>query len=298
MNDRSMSNKSVIVCYGEILWDMLPKGLFLGGAPLNVACHFASWGNVALMYSAVGKDVLGLEALNRIKRRGVSSRYILVNNHLKTGMVHVDIGDSEEPTYVFDSPMAYDSIRVNRDMLETSSVADAFVYGTLAQRETMNRKGLKRLLKKTRGLKFYDVNLRPPCMNRSLVLELASYADFLKLNLQELAWILDTNLELISLGAAVKAISELTETKRVCVTLGSEGVYYLDGDKTFEVSAPKIDVKNAVGAGDAFLARFIQGVLKKEDTLFQLQASCEYGSHVASIEGALPELCELGILEG
>lgn len=293
-----MSNKSVIICYGEILWDMLPKGIFLGGAPLNVACHFAAWGDAALMYSAIGKDVLGMEALDRIKKRGVSSRYIQINNHFKTGTVRVDISESGEPTYVFESPVAYDSIRVNHAMLETSSVADAFVYGTLAQRESMNRKGLRRLLKKTGGLKFYDVNLRPPCMDRSLVMELASYADCLKLNLEELAWILDTDLKLISLGAAVKAISELTETRRVCVTLGSKGAYYLDGDKTFEVPAPQVEVRDAIGAGDAFLARLIQGILKKEDTVTMLQASCEYGSQIASIEGALPELCELEILKG
>ncbi|MBN2068669.1 MAG: carbohydrate kinase [Opitutales bacterium] len=283
-----MSVPPRIVCYGETLWDVLPQGIFLGGAPLNVACHLAMWGVPIALISSVGNDFLGDEALKRLQTKGVDTRFIGRQNNRPTGTVKVRIDASGIPQYDFTEPVAYDQIKTNRLMVDAVSGAFAFVYGTLAQRGRGNTKSLNDLLQCRGPLKVYDVNLRPPCMNRSLVLELAADADLLKLNLEELAWIMDTGLQYISLPAATKAISEKTETTRICVTLGDQGVFYYDSGRTWQVPAPPVEVRDTVGAGDAFLAKLLYGLMLQMTVDEMLSDSCAYGASVAAINGALP----------
>src|SRR5918911_4746997 len=125
---------SEILCVGEVLWDALPAGLFLGGAPFNVACHLRAAGMPVTLVSRVGADLLGEEALRRVARYGVGTDLVQVDPALPTGFVRVTIDDAGNPEYEIVEPAAWDAIEPTDALLARAAGARAVVFGTLAQR--------------------------------------------------------------------------------------------------------------------------------------------------------------------
>src|ERR671932_1315357 len=123
-----------ILCVGELLWDALPAGLFLGGAPFNVACHLRAAGLPTTMVSRVGSDLLGEEALRRLARYGVGTDLMQVDPSLPTGFVRVTVDDADNPAYEIVEPAAWDAIAPTETLLRRAADARAIVFGTLAQR--------------------------------------------------------------------------------------------------------------------------------------------------------------------
>ncbi|HEY8649768.1 MAG TPA: carbohydrate kinase [Chthoniobacterales bacterium] len=287
--------------YGEILWDCLPSGKHAGGAPFNVAAHLAQLGASVALISAVGQDSLGDEILAVAGHKNVDATFIRrVRVGLPTGTVLVTVDERGNATYELVQPAAWDEITVSKDALAAVAQARALTFGSLAGRSLYNREQLDRLLAVRGPLKFFDVNLRPPFTDYQLILDWAKRADVLKLNDGEvgrLAFWLRTGRDEPNTPRTPDAIAECcaqlaeaTHGSRICVTLGEEGAALWDRGTLVTAPAPKVEVKDTVGAGDAFMAGLMIGLTCGADSRPVLENACRLGAYVASHHGATPIL--------
>ncbi|MCP3927578.1 MAG: carbohydrate kinase, partial [Bacteroidetes bacterium] len=153
-------NKKV-VCFGEILWDMLPTGKVAGGAPMNVAVHLHNFGIPAEMISKAGNDTLGGALIEFLKEKGVNTQYIQRDYSHPTGTVNVNLSDRSEVIYEIVEPAAWDFIDFSESLKTLIQEADVFIFGSLCARNEQTRKTLFDLLDQAK-LKIFDVNFRPP----------------------------------------------------------------------------------------------------------------------------------------
>lgn len=277
-----------VVCIGEILWDSMPLGLFLGGAPFNVAYHMNKLGANVHFVSCVGDDDLGHEAIKRTAIHGMSTDLIQVNYKYKTGFVDVDLGAKGIPFYDIKKPAAWDFITQTNELYEAMENADVIVFGTLAQRMETSRKTINSL-KKCSALKVLDLNLRVPFDDNVIVQSSLEMADFLKVNIDEL----DQLKNWFNLPSEnEEAVSELArkfEFKGVTITLGGDGAVFFDGSKWVENEGEQITAVDTVGAGDAFLAALITGYMKKLPSAECLKLANKLGAFVATCYGGTPD---------
>jgi fructokinase len=287
--------------FGEILWDCLPSGRHAGGAPFNVAAHIAQLGVSVSLLSAVGQDPLGDEILEIVQNKGVNIEYVgRARIGLPTGRALATVDAMGNATYELVRPVAWDEIIVSAEAVEAVRKAGAFIFGSLASRSPYNLEQLDRLLEVTGPLKFFDVNLRPPFADPKRIVELATRADVLKLNHDEVGQIASwlrtgeatpnppENPEAVAKACAT--LSEATNTPRICVTMGAAGAALWDRGQLATALAPKVVVKDTVGAGDAFMAGLIVGLTRGADTQIVLDTACRLGAIVASHDGATPLL--------
>src|SRR5579885_250213 len=179
----------LVLCFGEILWDFLPDGLFPGGASLNAAYHLNRHATNAQVVSAVGRDVLGDELLRRCVDWNLSTDHIARLEGVSTGYVRVAVGANGDAKFDITPDVAWDRIAVTDAMLRSAARADAIIFGSLAQRSSANRSALARLLAAlpAGALRVFDANLRPPYDDLALVRELARKATLIKVNSTEAA---------------------------------------------------------------------------------------------------------------
>jgi fructokinase len=278
---------SEILCVGEVLWDALPEGLFLGGAPFNVACHLRAAGTPVSMVSRVGSDRLGQEALRRAARYGVGVDLVQVDDTLPTGFVSVAVDDAGTPTYEIVAPAAWDAITAGDALLARAADARAIVFGSLAQRHATSRRTIERLLD-SKALKVFDVNLRPPFEDRDVVRRSLQQADVVKLSDSEMTRVADWFDLRGTPRAAAAGLAESFGCSVVCITRGRDGAaLWHDGTWT-EHPGFAVEVKDTVGAGDAFLAVLLVGLLSGGDDAMLLQNANLIGAYVATQFGALP----------
>ena len=278
---------SEILCVGEVLWDSLPSGLFLGGAPFNVACHLRAAGMRAAMVSRIGNDRLGTEIVARATRFGVTVDLIQVDEQLPTGFVDVTLDDGGVPAYDIVAPAAWDAIAISETLLKRAASARAIVFGSLAQRQAVTRATLERLWESD-ALMVFDVNLRPPFDDRDVVRRSLQRADLVKMSDQELhqlaAWFgLPSG---IREGAA--AIAEQFGCDTVCVTRGDQGASLLHEGSWIEQDGFEVEVRDTVGAGDAFLAVLLVGLLNGTAPGAALEHANLIGAYVVTQYGAVP----------
>lgn len=284
-----------ILCVGEVLWDALPEGLFLGGAPLNVARHLHALGEEAIMVSRVGDDRLGREALRRLQARGMSTDLIQMDTERETGFVEVTLDEEGTPDYEIVQPVAWDALARTDPLAERAAQAAAIVFGSLAQRsETACR--TVRALCAGDALKVFDVNLRPPHDERSVVEASLDIADVVKLNDHELVrmegWFGLSG----SVRETVEGLAERFACRAVCVTRGAEGSALWKDGRWWEHAGYRVRVKDTVGAGDAFLAAMLSGLLARRAGAELLDLANRLGAYVATRSGAVPAY-EVGELE-
>lgn len=293
---------SEILCVGEVLWDSLPAGLFLGGAPFNVACHLRATGLPVTMVSRVGADRLGEEAMRRAARFGVGTDLVQVDPLLPTGFVRVTVSDAGEPAYDIVEPAAWDAIAPGDALLERAGRARAIVFGSLAQRNAVTRGTIERLWETEAALVF-DVNLRPPYDDREVVRRSLHHATFVKASekeLQRIAGWFDLPVagsaggggtRTKKKGALVKTVAALAETfgcDAVCVTRGRRGASLWRDGRWTEHPGFDVEVRDTVGAGDAFLAVLLAGLLTGADDRTLLRHANLIGAYVTTQPGALP----------
>lgn len=282
-------NKQPVVCFGEILWDCLPAGLFLGGAPLNVAYHLAQNAVHAIHVGAVGVDFLGAEALRRMDTWGVDTRFVMTHPELATGSVAVDFTE-EGPAYRIRRPAAWDQIIAGPSLLRLVRPA-AVVFGTLALRTQANRRALDMMLKAwPDALVVVDLNLRAPHDTVSALRFALSRASLLKVNDGELARLVGRDsLRSCDLEWAARSVLERHALQGLCVTAGSRGAGMLLGECWTWAAARKIKVEDTVGAGDAFLSTFLAAwLMRKESVARSLALACRAAEFVATQRGATP----------
>jgi fructokinase len=278
---------SEILCVGEVLWDSLPAGLFLGGAPFNVAGHLHTLGVSVAMVSRVGLDQLGAEALQRLARHGVGTDLVQLDPVLPTGFVSVAVDEDGIPAYDIVAPAAWDAIELRDGLLERAARAAAIVFGSLAQRHAVSRETIERLCA-VDVPKVFDVNLRPPYDDEDVVRRSLPRADIVKLNEHELDQMAGWFDLPAGLRARTTALGDRFGCRTICVTRGGAGAAMLHAGRWTEHPGFRVEVKDTVGAGDAFLAALLAGLLAGHDDEVTLRHANLLGAYVATQLGAIP----------
>lgn len=295
MNPPEAIARPRVVSIGELLWDLLPTGPQLGGAPANVACHAAALGAQAAVVSCVGDDPLGRQALDLLRSRGLDTGAIDVLPGVPTGTVHVAVDATGHPTFDIVRDVAWDRLTAGGDGSAARArvaAADAVCFGTLAQRTPGARSAIHGWMAAVRpgALRVFDVNLRPPFHSPEVIEASLGCADVLKLNEDELP-VLAAHLGVGGDAAAqVRAIAGRWGLRAVALTLGARGAALLGGDQWTTEPGRVVDVRDAVGAGDAFTAALILGLLRGWDAPAILRRATDVAAFVCTQSGATPVL--------
>lgn len=279
------------MCFGEVLWDVLPDERIAGGAPMNVAIRLQSLGIQARIISKIGIDPSGKELLQFLQSKGLNTQMIQTDKQLNTGEVHVQINEKGQASYNIIYPSAWDTIKASNSNLQTVAKADALVFGSLACRDTTSRNTLFGLLKVAR-FKVFDVNLRAPFYSIPLLSELMEQADLIKLNDDELFEITQ------ALGfegnekERIQFLGNYTHTENICITRGDCGAIIWTNKVFYEHQGYKVNVADTIGAGDSFLAGLLSQLIHKQAPDKALAFGCALGALVASHKGANPTINE------
>jgi fructokinase len=279
-----------IICFGEVLFDVFPTHKKIGGAPLNVALRLASLGINAQIISRVGNDEIGRELLAFIKKNGVATDTIQIDENVSTGQVIVQLNEKGSASYTINYPVAWDKITCIPEDEITVKKADALVFGSLVCRDSVSQNSLLEIINYTKYAVF-DVNLRAPFYIKEILINLMMQSDFIKFNDDELYEISDLlHSPYHSLEQNILFIAEKTNTKHICVTKGSHGAVLYYNEKMYYNSGYKIDVVDTVGSGDSFLAGLLSKLLYDENPQEAIDFACALGAIVATNEGANPKI--------
>ena len=282
----------LFVGLGELIWDMLPEGRRLGGAPSNFAYMARLLGNRSAVASRVGRDALGREARARLEAAGVSTAYVQVENVHPTGTVGVRIGERGEPAFTVNGNSAWDYLEWTESWEELAERADCVCFGTLGQREPRARETILRFLERVRpsALRVFDVNLRhsfftPEMLARSLALASAA-----KLNADELR-LAASMLDLQGDGERTFAEDLLARfgLDLVAVTRGERGSLLVSAEGASEHAGFRVEVADTIGSGDAFAAALAHCRLRGATLEVSNEVANRVGSWVATQPGATPE---------
>lgn len=279
-----------ITAFGEILWDNLPTGKVLGGAPVNLLTHLAALGADCSVISRCGNDADGAALREAIRRKHVAIDFIQTDPQLATSQVLVQLNDEGCVHYDIVYPCAWDKIQAGEAAKTRVAQSDVFIFGSLSVRDAVSRQALAELLPHA-SFKIFDVNLRPPHYQLAHLSDMMRQADFIKLNddeLHEIATALGSPYR--SIEQNIRFIAEHTHTRQICVTLGKHGALYFCDGELFAHHGYRVTVADTVGAGDSFLAGFIHQYLQRKPPQEILAFACALGSLVASRHGATPEV--------
>lgn len=277
-----------IVCFGEVLWDVLPTEKIAGGAPMNVSIRLQSLGIDTKMISKIGNDHLGKELISIVKDKNVATDLIQVDEQLSTGEVLVHLDEKGSATYDIVYPSAWDKIELNEQNINAVKEADAFVFGSLACRHEVSKTTLLALMDVSK-YKIFDVNIRPPFYSISFLEELMKRSDFVKLNddeLLEVAHQLGSDSDEIE--SNILFLSKRTNTHAICVTKGKDGAVLYIENKFYNHNGFEVNVADTIGAGDSFLAALLSKVLYTSEYQKAVTFGCAVGALVASHKGANP----------
>lgn len=278
-----------VISFGEILWDELPGGMELGGAPLNVVADLRKLGVNARIISGVGNDKLGKDALNALNKIGLSTDHVQVNDH-KTGLVKVDLDQNGSPEYQILNDRAWDHIQLTPGMKQAVLESQYLVFGTLIFRNEVSSNTIRSVLSTYVGRCIVDVNFRKPFYSKELVEEILGYADVLKINDEELREISHWKGIQGDYRKMIQTLSELYDLKLVVLTKGEEGAVLYKDEVFYEEKGKNVHVVNTIGAGDAFLAGVIYSLIHDLSPKRTIQIANKMGAFAATSKGAIPDI--------
>lgn len=282
----------LVVGLGELLWDLFPDGRQMGGAPANFAFHARALGTSSVIISAVGDDPAGREILAELERRGFDLSGIAVVSGAPTGTVTVDLDAGGIPRYTIHEGVAWDIIPWTADLRDLAARADAVCFGTLAQRAPVTRATIRAFLEATRPdcLRVFDLNLRQAYFSRDIVAGLLERSTVLKLNDEEL----ETVARLLSLpGSETGALAALLEAfplALIALTKGRAGSRLYGKGVDQITPGYAVETADTVGAGDAFTAALVAGLLKTKNWEEIGDRANRIAAYVCSRKGAWPDL--------
>ncbi|MCK3684834.1 carbohydrate kinase [Maribellus sp. YY47] len=285
-------NKPILIGAGELLWDMLPGGKQLGGAPANFAWHASQLGGKGIVYSAVGTDEPGNEIVGFLDQKKMDTRFISRLELYPTGKVDVRLDASGVPEYTIQTDVAWDKIPLCDQRQEVIANASAFCFGALAQRDNVSFTTIQSLLDELpeNCLKIFDINLRQHFYSKAVIELSLQKCDVLKLNEDELPVVA----ELFGMDGEEKAILEQLLTyfniELIALTKGGAGSLILTKTERSWLESPKVNIADTVGAGDSFTAALAMGLLKKRLIKDVHQAAVEVSAYVCTQKGAMPQL--------
>lgn len=277
-----MASSKTVVAFGEVLWDLLPGGAVLGGAPFNFINRIREFGHRGIMISRVGRDDRGREALEIMGGMQLDTRHVQVDDRHHTGTVQVTLDAQNNADYHIVEGVAYDYIDWSEAMEELLAEADFFCFGTLAQRAPRSRETLGRLVERFSGpYLLCDINLRKNCYTLPVVDESLQRSNICKMNDDELR----TLGQMLRLGdhdldGFATRLLERYELLYLLITLGNRGVFALSsgGEKIYE-PAYRVQVADTIGSGDSFTAAFAHSLLRGAT----LRDACRFGSLVGAL---------------
>ncbi len=281
------SSQHQVVCFGEVLWDILPTGALPGGAPMNVAYHLKKLGTEPALITRTGTDDYGKKLLNILSESGVTTKYFQVDYNHSTGLVYANVNDHHEVVYDIVYPSAWDFIEWKNDFTGLPEQADFFVYGSLTSRNKESRDTLYQLLDIAKT-KVLDINLRPPHFNRPQVEYLLQRADILKMNQAELELITGWFGRFENTEDRIKLMQDRFNIETLIVTMGGDGAMVNDKGTVHRHAGFKVNVADTIGSGDSFLAGFIHQLLKGSSVENALEFASGIGAFIATKQGACP----------
>lgn len=278
-----------IIGLGEILWDMLPTGKQLGGAPANFAYHVCRLGGNGWAVSAISDDELGREIKNTLSTKKLNT--ILEEVNEPTGTVQVTLNAAGVPTYDITEGVAWDHIPFTERIGNLAKETSAVCFGTLAQRSPKSRATIHKFIESmpAGSLKVFDINLRQKYYDEKIISDSLRLADILKIN--------DEELEIVSRMLCLtgtseercRAISREFNLKFVILTMGGDGSKVILEDRVHLSTPGKINIVDTVGAGDSFTAAFMLAYLRGESIEKAHTLATEVSSYVCTKAGAMPE---------
>lgn len=281
-----------VIGIGEVLWDLLPSGAQMGGAPANFACHAHALGARAGVVSGVGRDQLGRDILRHLAEMGVSLNLVQVDETHPTGTVTVELEGDGVPHFTIREQVAWDHLQPTEAAQKAAGEADAICFGTLAQRCEPSRSTIHHLLSRSRAtaLRIFDINLRQNFYSREIIQNSLRLANVLKLNDAELP-VVATMLGLQGdLKMQLATLAQQFDLQVIALTRGPEGSLLYQSGRWSECRTRPVRVMDTVGAGDAFTAALAIGLLQKMDLDEVNIAANEVARHVCSCAGATPPL--------
>lgn len=281
-----------VVSLGEVLWDLLPSGPQLGGAPANFACHIQALGAHASLVSGVGQDALGDEALQLLQSRGLDLACVIRVPHRPTGTVVVDVGPEGQPRFEIVEQVAWDAIRVTESAQDRVRRADAICFGSLAQRTPEAGRAIRQLVAASSpsALRVFDINLRAPFHQADVVEESLVLANVLKLNETELPVITAQFGLQGSVEEQLETLARRFDLKAIALTLGAAGSRLVHAGRWTAEPGRTVSVVDAVGAGDAYTAALVMGLLLDWPTETLLARATDIAAFVCTQPGATPQL--------
>ncbi len=288
-----MKENKVIVGIGEALWDMLPEGKKIGGAPANFAYHVSQFGLKSCVVSAVGDDILGKLILDNFKEKKLETAIATVA--YPTGVVQVEIDQVGVPQYVIKENVAWDNIPFTPELEELAHNTCAVCFGSLAQRNVVSRNTINRFIdampQDEDNLIVFDVNLRQGFFNKEILDDSMKRCNVLKINDEELITISRMfGCPGTDLQSKCWVLLDRYDLKMLILTCGVNGSYiFTSGNMTF-LATPKVEVADTVGAGDSFTAAFTSSILKGLSVAEAHRKAVEVSAFVCTQNGAMPIL--------
>jgi fructokinase len=283
--------KKKVVGLGEVLWDLLPSGACLGGAPANFAYITTLMGDQGIVASRVGEDSHGIDALRRLEELGLDIDHVQTDRVHPTGTVKVELDGNGQAHYEIRHPVAWDCLEWSEDWQRLAQQADAVCFGSLAQRSQKSRETIRKFLSATSAdtLKVFDVNLRQAYYSAEVLAESMRLADVVKLNDEELPKIMSlSKIPHKDDRSSAKKLLEAFDLKVVCVTRGGRGSLLVRGKQVSEHPGFKVRVADTVGSGDAFTAGLVHEYLHGASLDLMNEVANLVGAWVASEVGAMP----------
>src|SRR5665648_1013330 len=268
-----MKKKYTVVGIGEVLWDLLPNGKILGGAPVNFVYHAAQLGADGVAISSVGNDELGREFVDSVNEKGIVN-CISFNNH-PTGTVGVTLIGGK-PDYTIYENVAWNFIELTPESFSILQQADAICFGTLAQRNNVSHQAIMSALKLVpeKCLRVYDINLRQKFYSRSLVEDSLAVSNVFKINDDEIS----------------QLIIDAYSLEYLALTKGEKGSYLFHDNEISYLQTPVVDVEDTIGAGDSFTAAMVMGILNNLPLKEIHRKAVDISAYVCTQKGATPGL--------
>ena len=288
-----------IAAFGELLWDLLPTGKVLGGAPANFIYRINSFGDNGTLLSKVGNDKAGREAREALRNLGVSDENIQTDYEFPTGSVKVKIDELGNADYNILTDVAYDHIEINAEMMDAFSQAACVCFGTLVQRYGISKNTLRELIHgSSEVVKFLDINLRKKCYTATSIEDSLRMANILKTNNEELLitkYLL--NLRQSNLKDLAQETIEKYNLDILLCTLGENGAFCITKEGlSFYDPGYQIDLIDTVGSGDAFSAGFVHYYMNGHPIEEALRFGNAAGAMVATTTGATSMISKKEIL--
>lgn len=284
-------NRRTIVGLGEVLWDMLPGGPSLGGAPANFAYITQLLGDDGIVASRVGRDSLGEQALRRMRDLGVGTDQVQFDSEHPTGTVKVEIDAKGQASFEFPEPVAWDFLEWTARWRQLAEEAHAICFGSLAQRCPESRTTIREFLRtgSKKAVKVFDVNLRQAYYSQEVLSESMKLAHIVKLSDEELPKIMAANgLPHENEASSARTLLTLFDLDLVCITRGARGSLLARRNQIDEHPGFRVKVVDTVGAGDAFTAALLHEYLNGSSPETMNEVANRVGAWVASQPGGMP----------